>query len=68
MRSPVAIATDAKAFTTLQARCCLVGIRLDALESDDGQTIFVVTKWAVTRQCASLEEARDVLQAMGIDA
>jgi len=45
-----------KAFATLQARAALAGVVLHRLEDDRGREVFVVSRWAMTRQLDSLQE------------
>ena len=67
MSSVALTPSDAKAAAGLQARAALAGIRLDPVESDEGRTVWIVTRWAFTKQCSSLEEARDLLERMGVE-
>lgn len=39
-----------KAFATLQARAALAGVALHRLEDDRGRDVFIVSRWALTRQ------------------
>lgn len=45
-----------KLFNTLQARAALKEIALHALEADNGRTVYIATRWALTKQLDSLEE------------
>lgn len=38
-----------KRLATAKARACLAGIQLHDLEGDDGQPMFVVSRWNLTR-------------------
>ena len=44
-----------KLFATLQARCALAGATLHQLQNDHGNTIFIVSRWALTRELADLD-------------
>ena len=48
------MSTD-KQFATLQARCALAEVALHQLENDHGQKVYVVSRWALTRELADLE-------------
>ena len=63
-------ATDAerKRFSRLQAVAAIAGIRVDQIEIDDGRPAWVVTRWALSRQCNSLDELTDFLRKMGVAA
>jgi hypothetical protein len=57
---------DPKTFATTQARAALAGITLSALQNDTGRTVFIASRWALTREfpdlkavCAWLEEFAD---------
>lgn len=56
-----------KAFATLQARAALAGVALSRLDDDRGLPMFVASKWALTRQLASLEEVASFLAKIGGD-
>jgi hypothetical protein len=57
-----------KELTTVQAKAALAGTRVDPIEADDGATVFIVSRWALTRQCNTLLEVRELLARMGIEA
>ena len=44
-----------KQLATLRARCALAGVTLHALENDHGKTVYIVSRWALTRELADLE-------------
>lgn len=48
------MSTD-KQFATLQARCALAGATLHQLQNDRGSTVYIVSRWALTRELADLE-------------
>jgi hypothetical protein len=50
--------SDPKAFSTLQARAALAGITLSVVPNDGGRIVFIVTRWALTREFSHL---RDVI-------
>ena len=43
-----------KQLATLQARCALAEVALHQLENDHGQKVYVVSRWALTRELADL--------------
>jgi hypothetical protein len=53
-----AIVADAvrpdKAFATAQARAALLGVVLTRIEDDRGRQVFIVTRWALTRELHDL--------------
>ncbi len=51
---------------TLQALAAMKGYRVDPIEADDGSTAYCVTRWALTRQCSTLDQLREVLDRMGV--
>lgn len=51
--STVAARLD-KHFATLRARAALLGATLHRIENDRGRDVFVVTRWAFTRELADL--------------
>lgn len=55
-----------KAFATLQAQAALMGFRLDRIETDAGAQAFIVTRWALTKELATLDAVRDFLQQVGV--
>ena len=48
------MSTD-KLFATLQARCALAEVTLHQLENDHGNTVFIVSRWALTRELQDLD-------------
>jgi len=44
-----------KQFATLQARCALAEVTLHQLENDRGSTVYIVSRWALTREMADLD-------------
>lgn len=44
-----------KLFATVQARCALAGVSLHQLENDRGDVVFIVSRWALTRELADLD-------------
>lgn len=44
-----------KRFATLQARCALAGVSLHQLENDRGNVVYIVSRWALTRELADLD-------------
>lgn len=45
-----------KRFSTLQARAALGGVTLFAIDGDHGQSIFIASRWALTRPFDSLDD------------
>ena len=43
-----------KQYATLQARCALAGVTLYPLENDHGNTVYIVSRWALTRELTDL--------------
>lgn len=62
------IAADYKLAATLQATAALAGVRVDPIETDDAGVVWIVSKWALTRECETLDEVRKLLARMGIEA
>ena len=48
------MSTD-KLFATVQARCALAGVSLHQLENDHGNTVYIVSRWALTRELQDLD-------------
>ncbi len=46
---------QAKRLATLRARAALAGVSLFALENDHGKTVYIVSRWALTRELPDLE-------------
>jgi len=46
---------QAKRLATLKARFALAGITLCAIENDHGETVYIVSRWALTRELESLD-------------
>ena len=44
-----------KQMATLCARCALAGVTLYPLENDHGHTVFIVSRWALTRELPDLD-------------
>ena len=53
-----------KQLATLRARAALAGIALNAIEDDYGSTVFIVSRWAMTRQIDTLEAVADWLDSV----
>lgn len=56
---------NSKAISTLEARCALLGVRLDIVDSDAGGHHFVATKWAVTKHLHSAAEVGALIARLG---
>ena len=48
------MSTD-KQFATLQARCALAEVALHQLENDHGNAVYIVSRWALTRELQDLD-------------
>lgn len=46
---------DNKRFATARARAALMGATLHRIEDDRGRDVFIVTKWALTRELRDLD-------------
>lgn len=44
-----------KRLATLRARAAMAGITLCALENDSRETVYIVSRWALTRELPDLE-------------
>lgn len=44
-----------KQYATLRARCALAGVMLHEIENDHGKTVFIVSRWALTRELPDLD-------------
>ena len=44
-----------KQYATQQARCALAGVSLHRLENDHGNTVYIVSRWALTRELPDLD-------------
>ena len=51
----------AKQLATLTARCALAGVTLIETTDDRGRPAYVVSRWALTRQLATLDDLREWL-------
>ena len=60
-----AVDADRKRFATLQARAALAGVALSRTEDDRGHEVYIASKWALTKQLASLAEVEDLLVRIG---
>ena len=58
-------ATSSKVFATLQARAALVGVALSRIQDDRGNEVFIASKWALTKQLATLAEVEQLLVRVG---
>ena len=55
--SPADFTADQKRLATLRAKAALSGHILHAIEGDNGQTLYIFSKWAQVRQLESIERA-----------
>lgn len=49
-------AATRKLYETLRAKCALEQIALHEFEGDNGRPIYIVSRWALTKQLESLDE------------
>lgn len=48
----------AKQFETLRAECALAGVALVASHDEHNRTVYVVSRWALTKELPDLEAVR----------
>ena len=53
-----------KQLATLRASAALAGIAMNAIEDDYGSIVFIVSRWAMTRQIDTLEAVADWLDSV----
>ena len=58
---------DRKRLATLRAVAARHGIPVEVIEADDGRPEFIVSRWAMTRRCRSLDELELLLARMGVN-
>ena len=46
---------NVKPFANLQAVAALHGVALDQVEGDNGQPLYIATRWAMTKQLETLQ-------------
>jgi len=51
--TPILSPTE-KQFSTQRARAALAGVTLHELDNDHGETVYIVSRWAMTRELADL--------------
>lgn len=56
---------DRKRFATMQARAALAGVALSAIEDDRGHQVFIASKWAMTKELATLDDVEQLLVRIG---
>ncbi|ABE44881.1 hypothetical protein [Polaromonas sp. JS666] len=44
-----------KQYANLRARCALAGVVLHQIENDFGKTVYIVSRWALTRELSDLD-------------
>lgn len=59
------VIVEAKRWATLQARCALAGLAVTRSHDDAGRAVYIASKWALTRQCADLDEVEQLLRTIG---
>lgn len=66
--TPGLVAPVQKRLTTLRARAAKAGVHLHIFDDEDtGQTVYIVSRWALTRQLESLDAAEKWLDmVMGV--
>lgn len=57
-----------KAFATLRASAALRGFTVERIEGDDGRAEYVVSRWAHTARCRSMQELEALLKRAGVSA
>ncbi len=50
-----------KRLATFRARAALAGVTLHALDNDYGKTVYIVSRWAMTRELADLDAVENWL-------
>lgn len=55
---------DDKAFATLQAKAALIGVSLVRSTDEHDHEVFIVSKWAMTRQLDSVQQVEHLLSRM----
>ena len=51
-----------KRFETLRAQCALAGVTLHRFQADGDRAVFIVTRWALTRQLDTLDDVAEWLE------
>ena len=54
-----------KRLATLRARAALAGVTLHAIDNDYGKIIYIVSKWAMTRELPDLDSLESWLRRVG---
>lgn len=55
---------DDKLFSTLQAKAALLGVSLIRSEDERGHEVFIVSKWAMTRELSNSTDVERLLERM----
>jgi hypothetical protein len=55
---------DQKRLATIQAHCALAGVVLHQIDNDHGKTVYIVSRWALTRELADLDAVSVWLEAV----
>lgn len=55
-----------KAEADVIAPAALAGVAVTPTEDDRGRRVYVVSRWAMARQCDTLDEVRQLLLQMGV--
>lgn len=61
-------AVDPKRLATITAETALWGSTLVTIDGDDGQPLFVLTRWSLTRAFGDLAEVEAFLRRVGARA
>jgi hypothetical protein len=56
---------DPKVFATLQAKAALLGVSLVRSTDEHGREVFIVSKWAMTRELSSAHDVERLLGRIG---
>jgi len=58
MHAPVDASADSKDLATLRAQCALAGVALVESRDERGRTVYIVSRWALTKELPDLEAVR----------
>ena len=58
------VAQQSKRLSTLTARCAFAGVTLYPIENDHGKTVYIVSRWALTRELPDLDAVERWLDKM----
>lgn len=55
------LSNPTKRLATLRALAALAGVTLHALDNDYGKTVYIISRWAMTRELADLDAVENWL-------